>query len=275
MMIWKLWQERHTSRIAEIRASINEIETGFEYDKVERAEDTTRELTRAEEDYKHNREGMLAELAAAETEAEKARIQDRIDELDYEFNTKRQRKLEDQAEEDSDAEYAKNVRVKALQAQLAAEETEYDKQKKKRLADQTELENAARACNQVELDAIQERYDTEVASANKALTEIAAKRDEALAGIKAAPAELGPAAKAFEDLGVKIFDLNGNLRILSVVWQEVIDKLGKIPNETERDVLAMELLGQGRHGAESADQSGSGRAGPAAPGSARYGGGGR
>ncbi len=134
-------QERHTSRIAEIRASINEIETGFEYDKVERAEDTTRELTRAEEDYKHNREGMLAELAAAETEAEKARIQDRIDELDYEFNTKRQRKLEDQAEEDSDAEYAKNVRVKALQAQLAAEETEYDKQKKKRLADQTELEN--------------------------------------------------------------------------------------------------------------------------------------
>lgn len=49
---------------------------------------------------------------------------------------------------------------------------------------------------------------------------------------------------AYEKLGVSITDTNGELRNGQDVYWEVIDALGKVENETERDALAMTLLGK-------------------------------
>ena len=54
----------------------------------------------------------------------------------------------------------------------------------------------------------------------------------------------GANAEAFDKLGVSVVDANGNLRSGDEVWQDVIKALGKVENETERDALAMQLMGK-------------------------------
>lgn len=49
---------------------------------------------------------------------------------------------------------------------------------------------------------------------------------------------------AYETLGVSVTDANGNLRDSDEVYWELIDSLGKVENETERDALAMQVLGK-------------------------------
>lgn len=51
-------------------------------------------------------------------------------------------------------------------------------------------------------------------------------------------------AKAFETLGVSIYDVDGNMRDTEDVFREAIDQLGQIENETERDSLAMQIFGR-------------------------------
>lgn len=51
-------------------------------------------------------------------------------------------------------------------------------------------------------------------------------------------------ADAYSKLGVSVTDANGNLRDSDTVYWELIDSLGSIQNETERDALAMQLLGK-------------------------------
>lgn len=53
---------------------------------------------------------------------------------------------------------------------------------------------------------------------------------------------------AFETLGVSVRDANGALRDSNVVFYEVLTALSQIPNETERDTIAMDIFGK------SADQ---------------------
>lgn len=53
---------------------------------------------------------------------------------------------------------------------------------------------------------------------------------------------------AFETLGVSVRDTNGALRDSNEVFYEVLTALSQIPNETERDTVAMEIFGK------SADQ---------------------
>lgn len=48
----------------------------------------------------------------------------------------------------------------------------------------------------------------------------------------------------FDKLGVAITDANGELRSSDEVWQDVIASLGDVENETERDAIAMQLLGK-------------------------------
>ncbi len=50
--------------------------------------------------------------------------------------------------------------------------------------------------------------------------------------------------EAFKTLGVDITDANGNLRNSDDVWQDAIVALGKMENETERDAVAMQLMGK-------------------------------
>lgn len=53
---------------------------------------------------------------------------------------------------------------------------------------------------------------------------------------------------AFQNIGVSVTDANGELRDSTEVFYEVLQGLSKISNETERDVVAMQLFGK------SADQ---------------------
>ena len=54
----------------------------------------------------------------------------------------------------------------------------------------------------------------------------------------------GKSAEAFEKLGVNILNADGTLRDSDAVWQETIAALGQMENETERDALAMQLMGK-------------------------------
>jgi phage-related protein/predicted nucleic acid-binding Zn-ribbon protein len=52
------------------------------------------------------------------------------------------------------------------------------------------------------------------------------------------------AQNAFKQLGISITDNKGHLRDAQTVWLEAIAALGKMPNETERNALAMKLFGK-------------------------------
>lgn len=54
----------------------------------------------------------------------------------------------------------------------------------------------------------------------------------------------GASAEAFETLGVSITNADGSLRDGDAVWQDTIAALGQMENETERDALAMQLMGR-------------------------------
>lgn len=50
--------------------------------------------------------------------------------------------------------------------------------------------------------------------------------------------------EAFDSLGVEIMDANGQLRNSETVFYEVVDALGKVGNETDRDAAAMDIFGK-------------------------------
>lgn len=52
------------------------------------------------------------------------------------------------------------------------------------------------------------------------------------------------AVDAYQRLGVEVMNADGSLRDGETVYWEVIDALGKMENETERDALAMQILGK-------------------------------
>ena len=54
----------------------------------------------------------------------------------------------------------------------------------------------------------------------------------------------GATADAFAELGVNVTDSNGNLRDADKVFDDVINALKKIENPTERDAVAMKVLGK-------------------------------
>lgn len=54
----------------------------------------------------------------------------------------------------------------------------------------------------------------------------------------------GPVAEAFKTIGVSVTDASGNLRDSEIVFQDVLTALSLIPNETERDALAMQIFGR-------------------------------
>ena len=52
------------------------------------------------------------------------------------------------------------------------------------------------------------------------------------------------ASDAYAKLGVNVIDANGNLRDSDTVFNEAIDALSKVTNETERDAIAMQIMGR-------------------------------
>ena len=65
-----------------------------------------------------------------------------------------------------------------------------------------------------------------------------------IAAMKSAAGGTGATADAYAKLGVSVTDSNGNLRDSETVYWELIEALGNVENETERDALAMTLLGK-------------------------------
>ena len=53
--------------------------------------------------------------------------------------------------------------------------------------------------------------------------------------------QLGSIGTTYSQLGIDVLDANGNLRDSEDVFWDVIEALGEIDNETERDSVAMEL----------------------------------
>lgn len=66
------------------------------------------------------------------------------------------------------------------------------------------------------------------------------------------------AAESFEKLGVNIYDADGNLRDAEDVFNNVIDALGQMQNETERDATSMEIFGKSARDLNSLIEQGSG-----------------
>ncbi len=64
--------------------------------------------------------------------------------------------------------------------------------------------------------------------------------------------------EAYEKLGVKVTDADGQLRDAETVYWEVIDALGAMENETERDAIAIELLGRSAQQVNTLVEAGSG-----------------
>lgn len=56
--------------------------------------------------------------------------------------------------------------------------------------------------------------------------------------------QMGANNSAFQELGVSITDANGEMRDSTEVWYDVLGALGKVENETQRDILAQELFGR-------------------------------
>lgn len=88
-----------------------------------------------------------------------------------------------------------------------------------------------------ELEYMAGLVDVEVTTVTGAMTKLVKSMNTAADGT-------GEAAEAYEALGISVTDANGNLRDQSEVFDEVIDALGNMDNETERDAIAMTLLGK-------------------------------
>lgn len=79
--------------------------------------------------------------------------------------------------------------------------------------------------------------DTDVEVIAGSLTKLTRNMDAAAGGT-------GAAADAFAALGVNVLDSNGELRSAEAVFDEVIDALGSVENETQRDAYAMDIFGK-------------------------------
>lgn len=88
-----------------------------------------------------------------------------------------------------------------------------------------------------ELNYASELLDVNTETVTGSMTKLLRNMDSASDGSASAQ-------KAFEDLGISIYDANGELRDNEEVFWEAIDALGQISNETERDAASMEIFGK-------------------------------
>lgn len=88
-----------------------------------------------------------------------------------------------------------------------------------------------------EMNYASELLDVSTDTMTGAMTRMVRSLDEAAAGT-------GAAAEAYAALGVSVTDSSGNLRDTEDIFWDVVDSLGEIENATERDAIAMNLLGR-------------------------------
>lgn len=88
-----------------------------------------------------------------------------------------------------------------------------------------------------ELNYMADLTDVSVDRIRDSLKETTNKMQEAATGT-------GDAYEAYNKLGVKITDVDGQLRSAEDVFYDTIDALGEMKNKTERDALAMDLMSE-------------------------------
>lgn len=92
-------------------------------------------------------------------------------------------------------------------------------------------------------DTLQEFYyatelmDVPVETVSKSLTKLTNTMADADAGSASA-------SETFEKLGINIYDTDGSMRSAESVFYEMIDAMGQVANETERDAMAYDLFGR-------------------------------
>ena len=84
---------------------------------------------------------------------------------------------------------------------------------------------------------MQELLDVSMDTVSGALRKLTNNMQSAASGT-------GSAYQAFEALGVSVTDTNGHLRNAEDVFYDVIDALGDMQNETERDAYSMDIFGR-------------------------------
>lgn len=89
-----------------------------------------------------------------------------------------------------------------------------------------------------------QKYAASAALVDVDLDTIAKSHQRLTRAMSGAEDETGAQAEAFKKLGVAVVDANGELRDSDEVWNDVIVALGEVENETERDALAMTLMGK-------------------------------
>lgn len=82
-----------------------------------------------------------------------------------------------------------------------------------------------------------ELVDTDVSTITGSLTKLTKNMSSAKDGT-------GASAEAFKQLGISVTDSNGELRSTDEVFSEVINALGGMSNETEKNALAMDIFGK-------------------------------
>jgi len=68
--------------------------------------------------------------------------------------------------------------------------------------------------------------------------------DTLVSGMKKLKKAVGDGKGAFEELGVQTTNSKGELRDITDIFYDTVAALSEIPNETERDIVAMELFGK-------------------------------
>lgn len=88
-----------------------------------------------------------------------------------------------------------------------------------------------------EFEYMAELIDTDLDTITGSMTKMIRSMNQAADGS-------GQAAEAYEALGIALTDGNGNLRDAEEVFNDVVDALGAMENETQRDAYAMEIFGK-------------------------------
>lgn len=105
--------------------------------------------------------------------------------------------------------------------------------------------NAARTAD--DINTLSKQYGVsvrEIQRMNYAQDLIDVSTKDMLASYAKLTKQMGKGSEAFEKLGVNIYDVHGDLRDSQEVWYDTLEALSKVSNETERDVLAMDLFGK-------------------------------
>ena len=124
--------------------------------------------------------------------------------------------------------------------------------------DKLQKAQTALANKTLDVEAAQIKYNTAVAkygadsdvakqaaiALEKAQNNLAQAEKEVEIASKPVKGAMNDMSIAYEKLGVKVTNADGSLRDGQDVYWEVIDALGKMENETERDAIAMQLLGK-------------------------------